>query len=695
MLAPPPRNGKPIPAFELHAERDIHLAAQAGGGPITIGPARFRGDGGSLELYGESRGDKLQATVRGRIELGALGPLLSPWLARVSGSVDVDLVARPGDGPGGVNVSGKIGVAGPIGFRLASLPVDGHASAGHLSLDGHAVTRGFAVGLRASRLAGEAVQNFEAFGRIDARVSGSLDVPVARARIAIDWMSATVPALGGRPVVSEGGRIAVESRGGEVAVTDVDLPVRGEAHGISNSGVHVDDATFALRIAGAPGRHLTLAGDVEVLGGRVNAAAARSGGRAAAGASPRRAQPWMRPEVEDAALNVRLHSRPGAVVVDVPHLPDLRVNLDMHVGGTVKRPVITDNHPAPTSTAGSSSAWPASSAEATAAAAVGPIDQSPPLLLRDWARMAASRSCGPSCHMPQSWPPWARARSGAASRVPWSASSATRLVARWTPPPPSMGRGSSWWAHPCCSLPRGTGSGSTWRCVREIRPRCGLAFATATTRPGFIRPTGLPRPGSCRVEGERARTRPQPFVRDSATQDGAYATLYAGRAATARPPGTTFTFAALADAHIEPPAQLPPGSELDGSSWASDEMTLAAVAEDVRKSQPDFVLSLGDQVDYHILGFNATPPDTGYPHRGMLDYRRMLGDALGAPRTSTSSGTGTEKAAATRPPRLRSREASGSCTCPARRPPPIRRAAARPGTTTRSPGGTRCSSCST
>ena len=83
----------------------------------------------------------------------------------------------------------------------------------------------------------------------------------------------------------------------------------------------------------------------------------------------------------------------------------------------------------------------------------------------------------------------------------------------------------------------------------------------------------------------------------SATQDGAYATLYAGRAVTARPPGTTFTFAALADAHIEPPAQLPPGTELDGSGWASDEMTLAAVAKDVRKSQPDFVLSLGDQVD--------------------------------------------------------------------------------------------------
>ncbi len=96
LLTPPPRNGKSIPAFELHAERDIHLSAQAGGGPVTIGPARFGGDGGSIELYGESRGDKLQATVRGRIELGALAPLLSPWLARVSGSVDVNLVARPG-----------------------------------------------------------------------------------------------------------------------------------------------------------------------------------------------------------------------------------------------------------------------------------------------------------------------------------------------------------------------------------------------------------------------------------------------------------------------------------------------------------------------------------------------------------------------------------------------------------------------
>jgi hypothetical protein len=116
----------------------------------------------------------------------------------------------------------------------------------------------------------------------------------------------------------------------------------------------------------------------------------------------------------------------------------------------------------------------------------------------------------------------------------------------------------------------------------------------------------------------------------AAAPDGTYATLYAGTAVTTRPRGATFTFAAVTDAHIEPPAQLPPGTELDGTSWASDEMTLAAVAKDVGKSHPDFVLSLGDQVDYHILGFNATPPDTSYPHLGMLDYRRMFGDALGS-----------------------------------------------------------------
>ena len=41
------------------------------------------------------------------------------------------------------------------------------------------------------------------------------------------------------------------------------------------------------------------------------------------------------------ALDIRLRSRGGAVDVAINNFPDLRVDLDMHVGGTAKRPVLT------------------------------------------------------------------------------------------------------------------------------------------------------------------------------------------------------------------------------------------------------------------------------------------------------------------------------------------------------------------
>jgi hypothetical protein len=105
--------------------------------------------------------------------------------------------------------------------------------------------------------------------------------------------------------------------------------------------------------------------------------------------------------------------------------------------------------------------------------------------------------------------------------------------------------------------------------------------------------------------------------------------LYAGSAVTARPPGGTFTFAALADAHIETRDSIPDGTTIADDGWGFDESTLLAVAGDIRGANPDFMLSLGDMLDFHVFGFNDPPPDSSWTRLAYLDYRRMLGDTLG------------------------------------------------------------------
>src|SRR4051794_3489416 len=85
--------------------------------------------------------------------------------------------------------------------------------------------------------------------------------------------------------------------------------------------------------------------------------------------------------------------------------------------------------------------------------------------------------------------------------------------------------------------------------------------------------------------------------------------LYSGSAPTARPPGTTFTFAAMADSHIEPRDPVPPGMDIVDDSFAPMETTLRAVTGDIAAADPDFIVDMGDLVDYHLFGFNTPPPD--------------------------------------------------------------------------------------
>jgi hypothetical protein len=104
------------------------------------------------------------------------------------------------------------------------------------------------------------------------------------------------------------------------------------------------------------------------------------------------------------------------------------------------------------------------------------------------------------------------------------------------------------------------------------------------------------------------------------SEGGRPSPIYSGSAVTQRRAGDPFVFALLSDSHI-------------GSNWAfsnqGDWCTLATVAEAVGRAAPDFVLNLGDMLDFHDFGFNEPPPDAVYTRRAYRNYRLLLGELLG------------------------------------------------------------------
>ena len=228
-------------------------------------------------------------------------------------------------------------MAAPLAFRLAALPFEARVPSGRILLRGNAVeTTGFPVSVRADHLASDAIRRLEADVRIDARLGGTPAAPTARATLSIDRLTAQVPALGPQPIVGEHGTVLAENRKRALEITEVDLPFRGEARGISAAGTRIDQASFTVRLRGDPRRKLTLSGDVQIGAARVAAHAVEA--RAAMVPPTGLGTPK---ELDNARLDVRVRSQGGAVVVEVPKLPDLRVDLDLHVGGTPKHPVVT------------------------------------------------------------------------------------------------------------------------------------------------------------------------------------------------------------------------------------------------------------------------------------------------------------------------------------------------------------------
>ena len=101
---------------------------------------------------------------------------------------------------------------------------------------------------------------------------------------------------------------------------------------------------------------------------------------------------------------------------------------------------------------------------------------------------------------------------------------------------------------------------------------------------------------------------------------GGEKTIYAGSAVTQRQPGETFTFALITDSHI--------GSDLSYTNQG-DPHALEAVSAEVGAASPDFMVHLGDMLDFHEYGFNDPPPEGSITRQAYLNYRTLLGDTLG------------------------------------------------------------------
>lgn len=96
--------------------------------------------------------------------------------------------------------------------------------------------------------------------------------------------------------------------------------------------------------------------------------------------------------------------------------------------------------------------------------------------------------------------------------------------------------------------------------------------------------------------------------------------LYSGSVTTARDAGQAFSFALVSDTHI--------GSHLEVSNQG-DETVLTRAGLQIAAAAPDFVVNLGDMLDFHEYGFNVPPLDSSITRLAYVNYRGAFGDVLG------------------------------------------------------------------
>ncbi len=99
--------------------------------------------------------------------------------------------------------------------------------------------------------------------------------------------------------------------------------------------------------------------------------------------------------------------------------------------------------------------------------------------------------------------------------------------------------------------------------------------------------------------------------------------VFEGSATTQRPRGESFSFTIIADTHV------PQATDL-AQSRALIEATYSAVMSDVAAFEaPDFIVNLGDMLDFHLYGFNKPPLVPEGSRDAYMNYRSLMGPLLG------------------------------------------------------------------
>jgi len=386
-------------AVTLEAAGPVHAVAQAG--EAHLDAVRFSGSAGDLRLSGDWQRQRATVRARGRMNAIAFAPFAPRGVRPLDGALAVDVNLRTEEG-GAPTAEGTLAIATPVRARLLAVPFDLVLTSGSLALGGQDArvddlnveapgarlhARGRVVldgpGAPAASLAFQGVlaaRLFEPFAqgylrdaegqvRLTGSLDGSLAHPVVHAQVNVGGVAFTVMpganrirfasgevGVTGSPWaptfalanldlrIGDGNQLVIGgdardpgrlrlTAGGGLGRLDVDLPAQGRVRSLATPVAIIDAAAFGLRLTGVPGRSLRLAGDILIEAAHVPPALRR----------PKKPAPAKPGDTARAALNatrldLRVRSRPGAVTVEIAHVPDLHAALDYHLGGTVGAP---------------------------------------------------------------------------------------------------------------------------------------------------------------------------------------------------------------------------------------------------------------------------------------------------------------------------------------------------------------------
>ncbi|MEA2700317.1 MAG: hypothetical protein QOI66_4588, partial [Myxococcales bacterium] len=359
---------------------DVHM--KGWGTELTLDEAGFDFGAGELRAAGTVRRGVLAARAQGPIDLGLLAPLFEAvvpdQLDGLSGLARADV--RLGGTLASPRVLGRLSVDRPIEVGLRFLPgARLRLSSGNVLLEDPDALRlvGVAATLRYRDSA--SLTTADATVRLDLRL-GELrraGGPSVTGQVAIPSGELTSVALGdtvrirggqfaaaGRQLVIRSldlvsdhhGRLSIGGAGASpatvelastnpLAVGAVDVIARGRdlAYG-PLAGLKIDAMDVDLHLRGDLRRSVTLSGDVALVAGRYKVDA--PGARPAApprpppgNRTPARAKP---PGILDQiALDVHLRCDGQRFVIQHRFVPDLRLRLDLHAGGTAAAPKIS------------------------------------------------------------------------------------------------------------------------------------------------------------------------------------------------------------------------------------------------------------------------------------------------------------------------------------------------------------------